>query len=227
MRTQGAFYADTPHGGGFVWYGASDVNWTTPASLVYTRVAGGNYALVTTTASTQYYITANLAELKRLQVYPEQALGATPASNLPYQEQFGTASGTAGYPAGAPGLPPFAGASQLTPLTTVPAKGIRLNSIGVIFLITSTAIAANTVTLYRTAYANNVAPSITNVALSTNTLAVATQANPYFTTVTVTTPVFETLASTTDLIIEIGVLTALTPNYSFYGIVLGVDFNFD
>lgn len=225
-RTQGALYQDTPHGGAFLWYGASNVNWDGTATLAFNRNAGGDYTLKTTTAATTYHITAALADLKRQQFAVEQSGSGAQPANLPFQERFGTAAGGPGYPASAPGLPPFTGLTELTPPTLMPAKGIRVWGMTVVYLITATALTTHTINLYRTVYANNVANAITTVVLSTNALQTATQANPYVTSVTVTTPVFETV-NMSDLVAEVLVTTGTTSTYQFYGIGFSADFNFD
>jgi hypothetical protein len=225
-RTQGAMYGDTPHGGAFLWYGATNVNWDGTATLIYTRNAAGDYSLNTSTAATTYHITAGMADVKRQQFAVEQFGPGTQPANLPFQERFGTAAGGPGYPASAPGLPPFTGLTELTPPTLMPAKGTRIWAITVVYKITTVALTTHTINLYRTTYANNAANSIVTVPISSNALSTAVQANPYVTVVSVTTPVFETLALT-DTLVEILVTTGTTSTYQFYGIGFSTDINFD
>ncbi len=226
MRTQGAFYADTPHGGGMLWYGASAVNWNLVASVAFTRNAAGDYSLNMAASLGPVTITASLADVKRQTLAEELANGASSPASLPFQEQFGNAAGATGYPAGAPGLPPFTGATQLTVPTAMTPKGIRVYSVSVVYLITGAALTLSTVNLYRVNYANNVANAISANLLASSALSTATQANPYVTTVAVTSPVFET-ALTTDLVCEVQATTQAAGAYRFYGIGFNCDFNFD
>lgn len=217
MRTHGAFYADSSHQGGRIFYGASDANWTPAANLVYTRNAAGDYSLNQGASLGPSTITVNLCDVKRILEAPN--------APLPFQEQFGKASGVAGYPADAPGLPPFAGASQLTPPLAQPPKGIRILSFNYIYQITGAALTLHTVNLYRTTFANNVANSIATPAI-TGAGATAVQANPYVSLFTVTAPVFEN-TDLSDAIVEIQATTQAAGAYRFYGILFNVDFNFD
>lgn len=218
MRTQGSFFADTGHSGGLLWYGASNVNWN-GASLTYTRNAAGDYSLNLAASLGPFYITAGLADLKRLMINPD--LGG-----MPNQEKFGTAGGTAGYPGSVAGLPPFSGATQLIPPLAQPPKGIRVNSIVVSYMVTVADVTTLSINLYRTTYADTVAPSVAAVALSANTLTKTFQATPRLGIVTVTTPSYET-TDTSDLICEIGVTTPASSLFRFYGIGFYVDFNFN
>lgn len=231
MQTKGAFFADTPHGGGWLWYSALNQfgifsGGVISANLVMTRNALGDYSFNRTAAGAETYVAViDLAEMKRLQVYPETALGATPASNLPFQEQFGAAAGTAGYPAPAAGIPPFTGANQLVAPTTVPPKGIRINNIIAVYQVGVVALTSASVTIQRTVYANNVANSITAIA-ATGTAPTATQANPYVFTEAVTTPVFE-VADLSALSIEFNFVMANTGTIRVYGMGVHLDFNYD
>ncbi len=223
MRTQGQFLADTPHFGGRVFISASDIAaFMASGAFTFTRNAGGDYSWNLGASLGPLYLVINLESVKRILESPPSVGNV---ADLPFQEQFGTASGGTGYPAGAPGLPPFTGVTQLTQPTAQPPKGIRLNSFGVIYLITGAALTGHTVNLYRTTYANNVALSIATVP-TTGSLSTATQANPYVTTVTVTTPTFET-TDLTSLQIEVAATTQAAGAYRFYGAMLNVDFNYD
>jgi hypothetical protein len=77
---------------------------------------------------------------------------------------------------------------------------------------------AHTLTLDRIAYANNVAVSITSIAI-TGALATATQANPYLTNVTVNTPAFDITADS-KYVIEVTTNNTATTAYDFYGLML-------
>ena len=83
-------------------------------------------------------------------------------------------------PAGVSGRPPYAGYSELTPVTSPRPKGINIKGLSVIYAVNTTAITVPTVGLYATSYANNVAASVTTlISQATNGLATAAQTNPY------------------------------------------------
>ncbi len=98
------------------------------------------------------------------------------------------------------------------------AKGFRLDSFDIIYSIGTLALDAHSATLDRIAYANNVAVSVTSVPI-TATLATATQANPYVTNCTVTTPAFDVTADS-KYSLEITVNNSATSAYDFYGVML-------
>ncbi len=110
-------------------------------------------------------------------------------------------------------------AVDLTPEIRVAAsKGFRLDSFDYIYSITTLAMDAHSATLDRIAYANNVAVSVTSIPI-TATLATATQANPYLTNCTVTTPAFDVTADS-KYVLEITANNSATSDYDFYGVML-------
>lgn len=110
-------------------------------------------------------------------------------------------------------------ALDITPIIrTAAAKGWRLDTFEYMYSITTLAMDAHTITLDRIAYANNVAVSVTSIPI-TGSLATATQANPYMSTLTVTTPAFDVTANS-KYIIEITANNAATTEYDFYGVML-------
>lgn len=110
-------------------------------------------------------------------------------------------------------------AVDITPIIrTTASKGWRLDSFDYIYSIGTLAMDAHSATLDRIAYANNVAVSVTSIPI-TATLATATQANPYVTNCTVTTPAFDVTADS-KYVIEITANNAATTDYDFYGIML-------
>lgn len=110
-------------------------------------------------------------------------------------------------------------AIDITPIIQVAAsKGFRLDSFDYIYSIGALAMDAHSATLDRIAYANNVAVSVTSIPI-TATLATATQANPYVTNCTVTTPSFDVTADS-KYVLEITANNAVTTAYDFYGVML-------
>lgn len=110
-------------------------------------------------------------------------------------------------------------AIDITPMIrTAASKGFRLDSFDVIYAIAANPLDAHTVTLDRIEYANNVAVSVNNIAI-TGALATATQANPYVTNVAVDTPAFDNTANS-KYVIEVTVDNAAASEYDFYGIMM-------
>ncbi len=110
-------------------------------------------------------------------------------------------------------------AIDITPaIRTAASKGFRLDSFDYMYSIGTLALDAHSATLDRIAYANNVAVSVTSIPI-TATLATATQANPYLTNCTVTTPAFDVTADS-KYVLEITVNNSATSAFDFYGIML-------
>lgn len=106
-------------------------------------------------------------------------------------------------------------------LRAAAGRGFELVSFDVVYLITTDVLVAHTPTLTTTVFANNVAVSATNVAI-TGALATATQAQPYVTNVTVDVPAFSNPAAGTSVkqVIEITAQTSATTVYNVYGVNL-------
>lgn len=223
MRTQGAFYADTAHTGGWFWVPAFDISQYS-ANLVLTRNALGDYSLNRTAAGAEtYFVTANLGAVKRL-------LESLSNPYNPFAEQFGTNTivngAQSGWPAGPAGDPPFTGASQLTVSNTSPAKGLSVTDVAVVYQVGVVALTSATLSLNRVTYANNVANAIVNVPIAATALTLTTQANPYVAVRAVTTPAFET-NDLSDLILEFSPVMATTGTLRVYGMGFHINFNYN
>jgi len=210
---------DTPHGGGVVFVDAAELGKFS-ANLVLTRNALGDYSLNRTSSGAETYnVFANLRGVTRL----------TPAYNAIMQEEFGTAAGTPGYPAAAPGYPPFTGATQLTPPTAPPAKGLKVTDVFAIYQVGVADLTSAALSLNRTTFANNTANVITNLPISATALpltAAGDSTGPYLATRAVTTPAFE-VTDDSDLTVELQVVLANTGTIKLYGLGFHVSFNYN
>lgn len=228
MRTQGAFYADTAHTGGWVYYDAMNLfgsfsGATISANMALTRNAGGDYSYNRTAAGAETYITPiGLANTKRL----IESIPSGNSASLPFQNAFGTAAGGPGYPAGAAGVPPFTGATQLTQPTGNPAKGVQVTDVVAVYQVGVAALTGATLSLNRTVFANNVANAVTAVTISATALPTATQANPYVVVRAVTTPVFET-SDLSMLSVELSLTLQNTGTIRVYGLGFHLNFNYN
>ncbi len=110
-------------------------------------------------------------------------------------------------------------AIDITPqIRAAASKGFRLDSFDLVYAIAANALDAHSVVLDRIAYANNVAVSVTSIAI-TGVLATATQANPYLTNVVVDTPAFDN-TDDSKYVMEVTVDNAAASEYDFYGVML-------
>jgi hypothetical protein len=83
-------------------------------------------------------------------------------------------------PAGVSGRPPYAGMSQLTPVTAPRPKGISFKQIYISYIVNTTAITVPTCAMYATTYAYGTAPVVTTlIASGTNGLQTAASTTPY------------------------------------------------
>lgn len=108
---------------------------------------------------------------------------------------------------------------DVTPvIRTTASKGFKLNSIDFIYSIATDVLEGHTATLDLITYANAAAVTVTSVPL-TLTLGTATNANPYVTNGTVTTPAYDITADT-KYVIEQTVNAAATTAFDWYGVNL-------
>jgi hypothetical protein len=234
MRTQGAYYADTAHSGGWIFYDAMELAstvflaGTASANMVLTRNAQGDYSLNRTAAGAEAYIAVQgLMDLKRL-VEGSSNVGSSfvNGSLMPFQEQFGTSAGAAGYPAGAPGIPPFSGNTQLTQPTAQPAKGVSITDVVAVYTVGVASLTSASLALVRSTFANNAAIVTATPAISATALPLTAQANPYVVTRAVTAPTFET-ADLSDISVEFAYTMANTGTFRLYGMGIHVNFNYN
>lgn len=230
MRTAGQFLQDTPFVDGQIFLSPADMfnsGWTSGPI----QNAGGptvDIANILTSASTTAYSSAALRFLNRTGTQPN------------YQEQFGTAALVPGPssvantsdPLNLVGMPPTKKAS-LAPLTGgvngfVP-KGIQLNYIDVIYLVATNAISNFALAVYAINYANGVAANkVTLYALNTPTgFPLTVAANPYVFRVPMTATQMFTNSDTKIVIHSFFQSTTSAPSLTFYGLALGVSYNFN
>ena len=112
-------------------------------------------------------------------------------------------------------------------LRTTASKGFQITSIDVVYSIATAALDAHTAVLSDVTYANITAVAVTSHGGSlSGTLATATDADPYVTTLTPGTPAFDN-GSLVDLRLEISVDAAATSVYDLYGIFVRYSFNWN
>lgn len=220
-RSQGAVFADTPHNGGIVFINALELAPAFSANLVLTRNALGDYSLNRTAGGAETYrVVASLAQaLRKITTYPG-------VNGMPFQEQFGTAAGAAGYPAGAAGLPPFTGATQLTPPTTMTPKGLKPTDVFVVYQVGVVDLTSASLSLNRTVHANGVAPAVTNIPIAADALSLSFAATPKLATRAITTPAFE-VTDNSDVTLEFEAVMANTGTIRIYGLGFHVQYNYN
>jgi len=105
------------------------------------------------------------------------------------------------------------------------SKGFKITSIDVVYSILTADLDAHSAVLSDVTYADNVAVAVTSHGGSlAGTLAIATDADPYVTTLTPGTPAYDN-GALTDLRLEITVDAATTSLYDLYGIFVNYSFN--
>lgn len=134
-------------------------------------------------------------------------------------------------PAGVSGPPPFSGINQLTPVTAPRPKGIRLQSISVIYQITgASGITVPTVGVFQTTYGYATAPVVTTLlAQATNGLLTAANAQPYITLIPIANANKIWLTNNNEIItVELDFTSgAATSVLDVLGIQFNVDFNYN
>ena len=227
MRTQGAFFSDTAHGGSFVFYGPGQIVSPAAATVFpWTRNAAGDVSLngPTPPAAGANYFWLSMANMKR-----QIETAALARRNMPFQQRFGNAASGPGWPAGAPGLPPFADTTQFTPPTADTPKGIHIIDIYAVYSVQTAALTAATLAMYRTVYADSTALAVTTVvAPATIATTISSAANaPFVGKVAVAAPAgFET-TDLSNVLIELTLTTAATTVLRVYGMGCHFNFNWD
>lgn len=212
-RTQGRYDQDLGYSDGIILLGPNDAIATGGASTLTRNAAGDLSHNAGASVSPIYSFPLSKGCLFRTGVKDD------------VQEQFG---GTIG-PAGVTGRPPFAGISQLTPLSAFRLKGLKILNFKVIYLISTNPLSSHTCRMDKTVFANNVANAITPIlASAANGLATAAQANPYVTTVTLAAAQqIYRISDLSEYVIEVAPTTPVGGAYRMYGVQVGVEFNFN
>ena|SRR6267378_1702922 len=218
------FYADTPHGGGWLLYDAMMLAPAFSANLVLTRNALGDYSLNRTAGGAETYtpvasIGQSLHRLIEAQTLQQAGQG-------PYTSAAGyVGDGTVG-PIPLPGFPPLTATALGTIPTTWPAKGIQITDVAACYLVTTQALTAASLSLNQTVFGNNLANVITNFPIAATALPLATQANPYVVTRAVVTPTFN-VTDLSEMTVELSLTMQNLGLLRVYWIGVHVNFNFD
>lgn len=220
------WFCDTPHTSGWRFYDALELQGNTflagalTANLALTRVAAAEYALERTAAAAEtYIIAAPFANTRRLL--------ESENPNDAYRAFRGGASQGYPYNGGPPYFPPYTGATQLVPPTNVPAKGIEVTDIVVVYSLGVASLTSIAASLNETVFANNALPVVTNLPLTTTTYPLTVPSTgPYVVVQPVTTPVF-VVDDLSDLTLEVTIVLANTGTLALYGIGFHCNFNWD
>jgi hypothetical protein len=119
-------------------------------------------------------------------------------------------------------LPTLAG-----PVTGASKKGIQVNSMDVIYQVTTADLTVLTLGLTKTLFVDNVAPSVVNIlALGANGLVKTQRANPYRANVAIAVPAM-TVDSGAEIILNVNMTTPGGGTAKFYGVNLKCSYNFN
>jgi hypothetical protein len=225
------FYADTPHGGGWVFFDAVDIfpamlAGTQTANLVLTRNALGDYSLNRTAGGAETYQIVAPIGTKLHRLLESQTMQIPGQSGTPFSGSQYIGPGTGPGPVPLPGFPPFTATALGTIPTAFPAKGIQITDVAVVYLVGVAGLTSAALSLNQTVFVKNVANVINNFPIAATALPLVTQANPYVAVRAVTTPLFNN-TDLSDMTLEFSPVMANTGTIRIYGLGIHVNFNYD
>jgi hypothetical protein len=222
-HTQGRYQQDLGFTDAKLFAGPGDVVQTGTVGVL-TRVPPG-YNLVFPNTSNSF-VGVNVSSLiqRRLGFFEdlqEQFGGAGISGSAQIRDYRPDVRGTGAAPAG------MSVGQQLIPRAAFKTKGFRLISLDVIYTIAGANLTSQNIRIDSVQYSNNLAPVNTVIlASAANGLAVATQAQPYVTTVTPAIQPYFTL-NDASLWIDLAIVTPGGGTYTFFGFDVAVEFNFN
>lgn len=227
MHTEGRMLQDIPNTDMQIFIDPYHI-WQSGGAGTLTRDAAGVFELAIA-ASQACVFNCFITPLLRTGMYADQYT----------QEQFGTAAAVAG-PSAVPNTSgPLALAQGIPPLTTSQLatvgnvlrgpmpKGIRIDSIDVIYAVGAVNLTSMTIGINKAVFVDGVAPAVTALlAQAQNGLSLAFQAQPHVINVPVAGATF-----TTDkdalVSVEVDLTTPVGGTAKFYGIVVHCSYNFN
>jgi hypothetical protein len=126
-------------------------------------------------------------------------------------------------PAGVSGLPPYAGSTELSPVTAPRPKGIQITGVAPIWTPGSTVPTVNSIAVTQTVFTNGAAPTVNTLLAATN-LSLAGSTTPLIQNVQLTTPAFIT-APFSEIVLEWDFTTGASS--TLWGIYLSVTYNYN
>jgi hypothetical protein len=232
-HTRSRYMMDLAFNDGEVSAGVGDiVNVTSAGTSAITRTALGNYNYAISASTTTFFaVNVTNQVLRRLGFFED------------LQEQFG-GLGIAASADPQLSRPDAMGsmnkAQQITPRTAFKVKGFRLLDFDTIYTVTGAPFNTLTSSVYLTQFNNNVAVApVAIVAAGVNGLTNLVQANPYVSTLALTTAQLQAInnpaggppgyliQSDQQLWIEVAIVTGAGATGTFYGFDLGIEFNFN
>jgi|SRR5579875_135655 hypothetical protein len=220
--TRGRFESFLPHTDGTEYM----INPMVVAGTVtYTKVAAGDYCAALSASDTATLVFKLPGILRPGEPHLEE--------NVPYEEY----NQQLGPPYTISGPNPFPTSSSYNPVNPVPVlKGINLQSVDLIYLVSGAALSSNSVGIYAKQDANNSAPSITTlVTAGANGLQTAVQTNRYLTRVSIpgqsggVTPSTSGFIVTPDTVVTVewDLATAAGGTAQVFGVCFNYQFNYD
>lgn len=227
-NTDQFWMGDTPFPDMEVFVGASEFK-DLAAVATFASAGPGLLTLNLATAAAGNFFANITAALKRTGMYGSTVLN---------QQQFGTAasqpgpsqvSGTSD-PEGVRGFPPFTANRLPTlvgPQTGPIPKGFQVNSVDVLYTVSTVNAGLAQIGFTNTNFVDNVAPNVVNlIALGANGMPTAFRTNTYRFNVPVPTPAFIT-ALDSSAILNVKLTAGSGGTINFYGCVLKTSFNFN
>jgi hypothetical protein len=228
--SSGKWTTDSASSDGELFIGTGDFVDTSNNSTI-TSSGAGNLAF-TVAASKSCTFFANLGQILR-----PLALGYANAGLA--QRQFGTAAGVPGpssvantsgpsaLPAGHPGsVSPYVPATVAGPTTGVSPKGLQINWVDICYSVTAVNLFGVGIGITNTVFNNGVAPVVTTLLLlGNNGMPLGFQIQPRRYRVTPTTIAFLT-ADGSQPIINVNLITNAGGTAAFYGVIVGLSYNY-
>jgi len=230
-HTQSRYMQDLGFTDGKIFAGIGDLTLISGTAPL-TKNAFGDYSFnLGNSATCVFGVNLSTLILRRLGMFED------------LQEQFGGGGipGSAQPQAYRPDqIPSMSSAQQLQPRAAFKTKGFRLKSLDVIQLISGAAITTNQIGIAMNQHVNNVANNVTTIlALAANGLPTAVQANPYVTTISLTSaqqalisnvpggiPGYHIL-NDTGLWVEVDMTTPGGGTARLYGVDISIEYNFN
>lgn len=234
-KTSGTWTQDGAFTDGQIFVGPSEfIDITASGAAAAASSAAGLFTLDVTTANHAAKFFADISKMLRTGQYAsfgQQAFGTTGPPPVPGPTTVANTSS----PDGTFGRPPLLTAKEPTilgPVVGAIPKGLQINSVDVIYEVDTTALAAATLGLTKTAFSLpgvSGAPTVTNlIALAANGLPTATNTAGQSTTTRVLVPTPAMLQITEgELILNINLTLGASGTLHFYGAILNCNFNYN
>jgi hypothetical protein len=230
-RTRGRLDSDLPYVDGHAAFGISDMSTTTSTALApaYSATLGLGGTVAASTATVVQIPLENLIYRTGLRDDLQEQYGGGITAGVPAAANGTAVTPTNPFttPAGVTGRPPYPGVTSFVPVASRP-KGISINSLTLVYSITTNAATLNQVQVLSFTYANAAAPIVTTLlANGANGLATAasTAGQTYATTAALTNQNF--IVGVNQIPVVQWSITPGAGGATLYQVIANVTYNFN